>query len=150
MCSAEYYRYRYPGTFGERTELTEVSATGIKFVPNHKGVFGRVLRPYRTLPKTSVGYLHGKNTPGILWSAPYRTHPSSFFCFVFTITFQLLDKLWSQVSSLLPPGTCLQFLSRVRRVQHSHCSPIFIECCSLTLSCFPRVNLCTRTRPYEL
>ena len=29
-----------------------------------------------------------------------------------TCTFQLLDKLWSQVSSL-PPGTCLQFLSRV-------------------------------------
>ena len=24
-----------------------------------------------------------------------------------------LDKLWSQVSSLLPPGTCLQFLSRI-------------------------------------
>ena len=26
-----------------------------------------------------------------------------------TCTFQLLDKPWSQVSSLLPPGTCLQF-----------------------------------------
>ena len=25
----------------------------------------------------------------------------------------LLDKPWSQVSSLLPPGTCLQFLSRI-------------------------------------
>ena len=33
---------------------------------------------------------------------------SFFFCLTFT--FQLLDKLWSQVSSLLPPGTCLQFL----------------------------------------
>ena len=30
-----------------------------------------------------------------------------------TFTFQLLDELWSQVSSLLPPGTCLQFLSRI-------------------------------------
>ena len=25
----------------------------------------------------------------------------------------LLDKPWSQVSSILPPGTCLQFLSRI-------------------------------------
>ena len=30
-----------------------------------------------------------------------------------TFTVQLLDKLWSQASSLLPPGTCLPFLSRV-------------------------------------
>ena len=28
-------------------------------------------------------------------------------------TFQLLDKPWSNVSSLLPPGSCLQFLSRI-------------------------------------
>ena len=28
-------------------------------------------------------------------------------------TFQLLDKPWPQVSSLLPPGSCLQFLSRI-------------------------------------
>ena len=31
-----------------------------------------------------------------------------------TFTFQLLDKPWSQVSSLLPPGSRLQFLSRIR------------------------------------
>ena len=30
----------------------------------------------------------------------------------FTLS-DFLDKPWSQVSSLLPPGTCLQFLSRV-------------------------------------
>ena len=52
------------GIFGGRTELTEVSGTGIEVVqilpaagcvyryrihiPNHTGVFGRVLRPYRT------------------------------------------------------------------------------------------------------
>ena len=30
-----------------------------------------------------------------------------FFCITFT--FQLLGKLWSQVSPLLPPGTCLHF-----------------------------------------
>ena len=37
----------------------------------------------------------------------------------------LLDKPWSQVSSLLPPGSCLQFLSRIRRVQQPDCSSIF-------------------------
>ena len=34
---------------------------------------------------------------------------SFFFFFWSHFTFQLLDKLWSQVSSLLPPGTCLHF-----------------------------------------
>ena len=38
----------------------------------------------------------------------------TFFFFFFShFTFQLLDKPWSQVSSLLPPGACLQFLSRL-------------------------------------
>ena len=37
-----------------------------------------------------------------------------FFFFLHTYTFQLLDKPWSQVSSLLPPGSCLQFLSRIK------------------------------------
>ena len=39
--------------------------------------------------------------------------PFFFFFFLHTFTFQLLDKPWSQVSSLLPPGSCLQFLSRI-------------------------------------
>ena len=30
-----------------------------------------------------------------------------------TYTFQILDKLWPQVSSLFPPGTCVQLLSRI-------------------------------------
>ena len=46
----------------------------------------------------------------------------------------------------LLPRTCLQFLSRIRRVQHSRRSSIFIECCKLTLSRFARVNLCTRKK----
>ena len=33
--------------------------------------------------------------------------------FPHTSTFQLPDNLWSHVSSLLPPGSCLQFLSRI-------------------------------------
>ena len=35
-----------------------------------------------------------------------------FFFIYHTFTFQVLDKAWSQVSSL-PPGSCLQFLSRI-------------------------------------
>ena len=48
-----------------------------------------------------------------------------FFCFFFvhTFTFQLLDKPWSQVSTLLLPGSCLQFFI-AHRVQRSHCSSI--------------------------
>ena len=39
----------------------------------------------------------------------------------------LLDKPWSQVSSLLPPVRAFIFIAH--RVHHSHCSSIFIECC---------------------
>ena len=71
------------GIIDERTELTEVSGIGIEvvpnlpkcrapvssayrtlpdeFVPNLTGVSGRVLRPYRTLLRTSVGYLSNKH-----------------------------------------------------------------------------------------
>ena len=35
-----------------------------------------------------------------------------FFFFSRTFTFRLLDMPWSQVSSLLLPGSCLHFLSR--------------------------------------
>ena len=45
----------------------------------------------------------------------------------FTLSSLLLDKPWSQVSSLIPPGTCLLFFA-AHRVQHSHCSSVFIEC----------------------
>ena len=49
------------------------------------------------------------------------------FC-LHTSTFQLLDEPWSQVSSLLPPASCLQFLLRI-----GFSSPtarrFFVECC---------------------
>ena len=38
---------------------------------------------------------------------------TTYLFFSHTSTFQLLDKPWSQVSSLLPPVSCLQFLSRI-------------------------------------
>ena len=34
------------------------------------------------------------------------------FFFIYTSTFQLLDKPWSQVLSLLPSGSCLPFFYR--------------------------------------
>ena len=43
---------------------------------------------------------------------------SFYFIFPTLPTFQLLDKPWSQVSSLLPPGSCLI----AHRVKQSHCS----------------------------
>ena len=63
--------------------------------------------------------------------------------FAHTFTFQLLDKLWSQVSSLLLPGSCLQFLSRIG-FSNPTARRLYIECCLLTLSRFPQVNLPTR------
>ena len=51
-----------------------------------------------------------------------------FFIFFFShITFQLLDKPWSQVSSLLPPGSCLEILSRIGF--NPTARRFYIECC---------------------
>ena len=44
-----------------------------------------------------------------------------------TFAFQLLDKPWSQVSSLLPPGPCLYFLSRMG-FSNPTARRFFIEC----------------------
>ena len=47
---------RYTGRPGyvlvDVLNLPKMSGTGIEFVPNLPGVFGGVLRPYRTLPRT--------------------------------------------------------------------------------------------------
>ena len=57
-------------------KVTEVSGAGIEVVPNLTGVFGRLLRLYRTLPKTSVGYSPRKY-PRYAAARPlyYRPHP---------------------------------------------------------------------------
>ena len=52
-------------------------------------------------------------------------YTSSSFSFSHTSTFQLLDKPWSQVSSLLPPVLAFDFYRAYLRVQQSHCSSIF-------------------------
>ena len=43
------------------------------------------------------------------WAKPYH-FPAQLVGFTLS---DLLDKPWLQVSSLVPPGTCLQFLSRI-------------------------------------
>ena len=58
------------------------------------------------------------------------------FFFLHTSTFQLLDKPWSQVSSRLPPGSCLQFLSRIG-FSNPTARRFFIECCSTHALAFP-------------
>ena len=51
-----------------------------------------------------------------------------FSSFIFdTSTFQLLDKPWSQVSSL-PPGSCLRLVSRIG-FSNPTARRFFIECC---------------------
>ena len=62
---------------------------------------------------------------------PACMHACMHACFFCRLTFssRLLDKLWSQVPSLLPPGTYVSLVFIAHRVQHSHCSSIFIECC---------------------
>ena len=62
-----------------------------------------------------------------------RVHAYIFFFFLLfffphTLTFQLLDKPWQQVSSLLPPGSCLQFLSRTG-FSNPTARRFLIECC---------------------
>ena len=87
----------------------------------------------------------------MFWSGTIRAvAPYSFFFFFFLTlyTFQLPDKPWSQVSSLLPPGPCLQFLSRIV-FSNPTARRFFIECCYLTLSRIPQVNLCKRQSPNE-
>ena len=71
-----------------------------------------------------------------------------FFFFQHTSTFQLLDKPWSQVPTLLLPGSCLKFLARIG-FSNPTARRLFIECYQLTLSRFPQVNLSTRKSPNE-
>ena len=69
------------------------------------------------------------------------------FLFSHTSTFQLLDKPWSQVPSLLPPGSCLQFLSRIG-FSNPAARRFFIECAYVTnvtrWSTFPAASVLAR------
>ena len=59
------------------------------------------------------GHRTGSSHSGVEEYQVCTTQPVVVYFFSQTSTFQLLDKPWSQVSSLLPPGSCLQFLSRI-------------------------------------
>ena len=54
VCSARYTYNR--GFFGGSIEPTKVSGTGIEFVPNVAGVFGRVFRSYPSIPNLAEGF----------------------------------------------------------------------------------------------
>ena len=66
--------------------------------------------PVGRLGKTLTSQHLGKLLGSQLLGKPLRYNT---FGMLLLLLSQLLDKLWSQVSSLLPPGTCLQFLSRI-------------------------------------
>ena len=55
-------------------------------------------------------------------------HIRIFFLFNTHLLSSFLDKPWSQVSSLLSPGSCLQFLSRIG-FSNPTARRFFIECC---------------------
>ena len=61
------------------------------------------------------------------WCSSARSY-FFFFSFSHISTFQLLDKPWSQVSSLLPPGSRLQFLSHIG-FSNPTAPRFFIDCC---------------------
>ena len=60
-------------------------------------------------------------------------------------TFQLLDRPWSQVSSLLPPGSCLHFLSRIG-FSNPTARRFFIECCYNSRSRAFRQSICAQEK----
>ena len=64
----------------------------------------------------------------------------------------LLSSFWTshdhRCHPFPPPGSCLQFVSRIGFSNPTD-RRFFIECCKLTLSRFPQVNLCTRKNPHE-
>ena len=53
------------------------------------------------------------------------------------------------VTGVVPSPRYVPSIFVAHRVQHSHCSSIFIECCYLTLSRFPLINFNARKSPYE-
>ena len=63
------------GTLGGCTEPTEVSGTGIEFVPNHTGVFGRVLRAVPNLTEYFGRVFTSQITSVCFGTYPTRKNP---------------------------------------------------------------------------
>ena len=69
----------------------------------------------------------------------------SFSCHPSTAV-QLLDKQWSQVSSLLPLGPCLPFLSRIGFSNSTHCPSIFSSSVANSRSRAFGKSICARAK----
>ena len=102
----------------------------------------KALRPPRgkeEVQEKTGAFVNGKCCPvlmpqrhariGVLYTtAGKRASLNTTFFFTHASTFQLLDKLWSQVSSLLRSGSCLKFLSRIG-FSNLTARRFFIKCC---------------------
>ena len=82
----------------------------------------------------------------------------SYFVFVFCSRFFVITSLFyfqasgqAVVAGVVPSLPWLvPSISIAHRVQQSSCSSAFVECCYLTLSRFPQVNLCTSKSPSRI
>ena len=79
---------------------------------------------------------------GLVISRPKTRQGMGCVCdFFHTSTFQLLGKSRGHRSRpFFPPGSCFKFLSRIG-FSNPTARRFLIECCQLTLSRFPQVNL---------
>ena len=81
-------------------------------------------------------------------ASPGNTHSRQFFPITFTFSSSTRKRFYPQRSSgqavvtgVVPsPPRYVPSIFIAHRVQHSHCSSIFIECCELTLSRCPLVK----------
>ena len=80
--------------------------------------------PFQIRPESGLSgrwpirWRHGTSVEGgtRFWPLGFRVYPIlaiALFFVCITFTFHFMNKLWSQVSSVLVPGTCLQFLSSI-------------------------------------
>ena len=76
----------------------------------------------RALGRIDVGVCYTRGARSRRWCGLYI-----FFTHIYFPAYGQ-DKPWSQVSSLLPPGSCLQFLSPIG-FRNPTARPFFIECC---------------------
>ena len=100
------------------------------------------------LPTSNRNFKHSAVYPGYDRSkqAEYTWHP---FLVVTHIYFPPLDKRWSRVSSLLPPGSSRNFLSRTG-FSNPTARRFFDECCKLTLSLSASQFVHKKKSPHEL
>ena len=105
-----------------------------------KGLYPHVCLPYETKMNLATSKLLLSTSPSadllraqnlkdnnkVYLSSPFTIF--SLYFFPHTFNFQLLDKPWSQVSSLFSPGSCPKFLSPIT-FSNPTARRHFIECC---------------------